>query len=429
MAEGRFGLPKLDVKPSAKWALPNSSTVPNDPANQINRAKGDPNKAAPGVEFHGDEKTINDGTTDVAVSVLNKPKVPGQFSPPDKEKQHFPPCINPTCKSFGKSHPNCLCYSGPGGSSLEQGHFAHGGCIGPHKEDCEHFADGGQVEEQTNLLNNPQDTLDHIGVQHGLHHLLTKTGNNGRSENKDKHFENYVDSARRGHKTLDSHVSKLLTKEKMDVEPPDTEALKAHLDDLNENPEKMLDIGGDLPSVLPTHGSTLAYRSANAVNYLNSIKPKGSQRGPLDRVIPPGKFQSADYDRALQIAENPSLVLHKAKHGTVSPKDLKTLNTIYPSLGPTLANKSFGALVDAKQKGTEIPFKTKSGLSKLLGQPLESSQTWQASQSIMQANMPTQPPQTQKQPKKVTNKGIDVIQKNEADLATPSQARLMGKGE
>lgn len=49
----------------------------------------------------------------------------------------YAPCKNPNCKSFGKPHPNCRCY----------GEFAEGGevaaCSGPHKRECEYFAEGG----------------------------------------------------------------------------------------------------------------------------------------------------------------------------------------------------------------------------------------------------------------------------------------------
>lgn len=47
------------------------------------------------------------------------------------------PCLNPQCKSHGMPHPNCRCYGG----------YAEGGdvtfCKGPHKPDCQYYADGG----------------------------------------------------------------------------------------------------------------------------------------------------------------------------------------------------------------------------------------------------------------------------------------------
>lgn len=56
------------------------------------------------------------------------------------------PCLNPNCKSHGKPHPNCRCYSGGGEE------FAEGGEVRPycsedraHNEGCEYYAGGGEV--------------------------------------------------------------------------------------------------------------------------------------------------------------------------------------------------------------------------------------------------------------------------------------------
>lgn len=421
-----------------KWGKKNTSTVPNDPANEINRAKGEPNKAAPSVKISGGTTTVGDGTSSTQYSAETDPvlkhlskAVPsiGNLSQP--EKQHYPPCINPTCKSYGKSHPNCLCYAGPGGSSLEQGHFASGGqvCSGPHQKSCMHFANGGEAEANSLHLNNPQNALDNVGVQHGLLHLLSKVGHNGRSENNHKHLEDYVDSSKKGHKSLDSHISKLIGHEKLDLNPnkEDTESLKNHLNDLQQNPEKAFDVGGNMGEVLPGHAAALGAKTANAVNYFNSLKPAQSQNSPLDSVIPENKSAKNAYERQLKIAQNPMLILHHAKHGTLQPQDLKTLHTIYPSLGQSMTNKAGEALIEAKQKGVSIPRNQKHGLSTLLGQSLDSTQTPIAMQAIIRANAPTQAPQGQKQPKKASGTELKQIDKTNEMFATPSQSRLMDK--
>lgn len=429
--QGRFGLPKLDVKPYAKWAVPNTSTVSNDPANQINRAKGKPQKETPGVTFNNDTTTINDGTTDVVVSNLTKkPSMSPDFSSL-QEKQHYPPCINPTCKSFGRSHPNCLCYAGPGGSSLEQGHFAHGGmiCNGPHHESCEHYADGGQVQEQNEFINNPGKSIDNVAAHHGLLGVLTKLGHNGRSENDNKHFEEYIDHSKRGDKTTTNHAKSLIGKEKLDIshDHEGRENLKKHLQDLRENPDKMLEIGGNLGSVLPMHAATLGARAANATNYLNNLKPKPSQGAPLDPVIPPGKSAEAMYNRQLDIAQRPHLVFKHIKDGTIQPLDLMTLKTLYPDLHQSMVEKAAETIIDAKKEGKDISYRETQGLSDLLGQPLDLIQTPMAMQAIMMANRPMQAPQNQKQSKKASGVELKQIDKTNSQLATPDQARLMDR--
>lgn len=413
-----------------KWAKDNTSTVADDPANEINRAKNEPGKEAPGITFGDGSDTIHDGHTDVVVSHLNKPKI----SPIGKMgavKQHYPPCINPTCKSFGKSHPNCLCYAGPGGSSLEQGHFADGGqvCSGSHLESCEHYAEGGQVEDQKRFINNPGNAIDHLGVQNGLLHVLTKLGHNGRSENPHKHFEDFTESSRSGVKTINHHMKSLIGKDKLNLEPDkgSREGLKSHLNDLNANPEKITNIGGSLGQVLPMHAAVLGSRSANALNYFNGIKPKPSQGSPLDPIMPPSKSSEAQYDRQIDIAQQPHLVLQHVKDGTVQPADLQTLKTVYPELYQSVIAKSGEALIDAKNEGRFIPYRQKQGLSSLLGQPMDSIQSPAAMQAIMQANATAQTAQTQGKPKKASGVELKQIDKVNSMSATPDQARLLDK--
>lgn len=55
----------------------------------------------------------------------------------------YPVCLNPSCKSYGKSHPNCRCYA----------HMAKGGDIEnfcssnrEHAQSCFYFADGGGID-------------------------------------------------------------------------------------------------------------------------------------------------------------------------------------------------------------------------------------------------------------------------------------------
>src|SRR5665213_2708296 len=97
-------------------------------------------------------------------------------------------CRNPSCKSYGKSHPNCKCGAPPSlRSQYKALEYAKGGqvhfcsTISPHHEDFEHYAEGGQVEANQEFEQNPDLSLDHSIVAHGLLHLLTKTGHS-RSE-------------------------------------------------------------------------------------------------------------------------------------------------------------------------------------------------------------------------------------------------------
>lgn len=108
--------------------------------------------------------------TDVVLQALNRKAPP--YGPLGSEpKQHYPPCINPSCKSYGKSHPNCLCYGGNSEHSGvgEAGFFAEGGEVSkeyycdnnrPHFKKCELYADGGQVQQPQNPPTPPVTNQD-----------------------------------------------------------------------------------------------------------------------------------------------------------------------------------------------------------------------------------------------------------------------------
>lgn len=66
----------------------------------------------------------------------------------------YPPCINPSCKSYGRSHPNCRCYGGneyayekmaEGGEV--KGFCSHGARV--HEKGCEYFKDGGMSGKES----------------------------------------------------------------------------------------------------------------------------------------------------------------------------------------------------------------------------------------------------------------------------------------
>ena len=96
---------------------------------------------------------------------------------------HGLPCLNPSCRSHGRPHPNCRCYSGgePPGSNFSQGGEVHYCSENrPHQAGCEFFKDGGDIAEvNAGIGADPHTTLGHSAVKHGLHGLMTKTGHAG----------------------------------------------------------------------------------------------------------------------------------------------------------------------------------------------------------------------------------------------------------
>jgi len=344
------------------------------------------------------------------------------------------PCLNPNCKSHGTAHPNCKCYDNmskketklfkaensslkrrgqeqnqlPGvyrgkknamqakhglsilGNDYGSG-YAEGGEVHfcsthqKHLPDCEYYAEGGDVEHNKNFHEKPDLALDHAVASHGLLYLLTKTGNS-KSEDKFRPIQEFIEHSKKGHAKTEKHVNSMFDK-KMEDSIPDTqniEGLKNHLDYLNQNPEKMFEVGGTLGNHLPDHSGLIAAKAANATQYLNGIKPLGSQISPLDKITPPSKIEMDHYHRQIGIAEQPLSILHKIKNGTVNPKDMQTITALYPHLAKSILDKSFENVAEAKEKGTLIPYKHKMGLSALMG-PLDSTQTPENMQAIIKS--------------------------------------------
>lgn len=149
--------------------------------------------------------------------------------------------------------------------------------------------------------------------------------------------------------------------------------LDAALQVYQQNPEKIASIGGAVGHYMPQHAQALGMIASNAVNFLNSIRPQAVQRAPLDPPLKPSIAVQAQYDRALDIAQQPLIVLKSIKDGTLTSNDVMALHTLYPDLYKGLRSKVMNQVVESTSKGETIPYNTRLGLSMFLQQPLDST--------------------------------------------------------
>lgn len=388
-----------------------------------------PAKAKPSVEYTenalGKAKVVKDGKTEVTTDYTGKDDVArGVRQAYFFQHGVFPPCINTSCKSYGRPHPNCLCYGNhsDAGTFYAQGGEVCSSSLG-HHEKCEHYAGGGQIEENMRFHNNPVESLDHAAVHHGLLGLLTKVGH---SKDTHKHVEDYIHHSKKGHKSVQKHMTGLLEPGHVDHDKSAHEELKNHLQFLSEHPEKMLDVGGAMGDILPDHAIQLAGKAANATNYLAKLKPLRSKSRPLDALGGPDRASEGHYDRHLSIAQSPMIIMNHVKDGTLRPDDMQTLQTIYPGLAKSMKAKAFERIVDAEQKGQEIPYKQKQSLSILLGEPLDSSMTPAAMQAIIQS---AGPQQAQNQAKNKKASGVELNQINKINSMDYTSQQALQKNK
>lgn len=202
--------------------------------------------------------------------------------------------------------------------------------------------------------------------------------------------------------------------------------------DYASNIDNAVNIGGHVGHYLPSHASTAAAMSAKATSYLNGLKPTQPKGSPLDKPMPVDKWQQQKYNRALDIAQQPLMILKHAKNGTLQAQDVSTLNTIYPQLHGKIVNSVYDQMVKHTSSGNSIPYHQRQSLSLLMGTPLDSTLTQPSMQAIMMSNQSGraaqqasngQPPR-QKAVSAVTAKAME---KSNSLYATMNQSRAANR--
>jgi hypothetical protein len=212
--------------------------------------------------------------------------------------------------------------------------------------------------------------------------------------------------------------------------PDSRERLEKTLNTLNENPDKMFQVGGNIGHYLPNHGTAVAQLAATAQNYFNTIKPKQLRSNPFDMKPPIDKGAQITYNRALDIAQQPLIVLQHVKNGTLLPQDVATLNTVYPEFHAHLISKLSQNLIEMQSEGKIVPYAQRQSLSLLMGAPLDSTMQWSTMQQIIKSAGSQQQQQAQAQASRGTKSGASVmsqINKVNALYETPLEARAARK--
>ncbi len=187
----------------------------------------------------------------------------------------------------------------------------------------------------------------------------------------------------------------------------------------NDSDSRMLNADNtSLGHYMPDHQAEGAKAIINAKSYLQSIEPKPVKLGVLDKEIPPSSAAVARYHRALEIAQQPAIVLQHCKDGTLQSTDMADLNAMYPAVYKSLSSKLTEEMVTHKAEDEPIPYKTRMCLSLFLAQPLDSTMS---PNSIMAAQpkpqqQPSQPPQEKGQKK------AQALEKGTSSYKTPTQA-------
>jgi len=198
------------------------------------------------------------------------------------------------------------------------------------------------------------------------------------------------------------------------------EKLKKHIAEALADPEKLMEIAGETGHYMPDHAALLTASASKAVQYLSTLKPNDQPQAPLDAKVKVSKAAEAKYNRALDIANQPLLVLKGLKDGTATAQDVGHLRALYPALANRIQAKLGQEIIDHKAADESIPYRTQMALSMFLGQPLTSSLN---QPNIMAAQpIPAMQPTAAKVPK-VTGAKMDKLGKLPGIYETPQQHR------
>lgn len=187
------------------------------------------------------------------------------------------------------------------------------------------------------------------------------------------------------------------------------------------DPESLTHAGGDYTHYLPDHTLAVGTAVGNVVKYLAPLKPSPSQTTPFDTPMQPTAQQKAAYDRALTVAEQPLTVLQHAKDGTIIPADVVAIKSMYPALYQQISTNITEHMINHLAKGQIVPYRTRMGLSMLLGQPLDSTMQ-PASIIAAQPQQPQMQPQTPTTPKTGPKSSTKSLSKVGSQYATKTQA-------
>jgi hypothetical protein len=199
----------------------------------------------------------------------------------------------------------------------------------------------------------------------------------------------------------------------------DTKKLKRSLEKISPDGAQLMNVGEDVGHYLPQHQTQMAATATSAVEYLKAQRFDRAPASPLDPAPVETEAQKATYERTLAIAEHPTNVLAYIKNGTLTPKDIQDLQTLYPGVYQALSSKLYAQIMDKSGAGKSIPYTTRIGLSMFLATPLDSTMvptSIQAAQESYMGGAQQQPPQ----PKGTSTKNLGKMPQN---YNTPGQAR------
>lgn len=238
----------------------------------------------------------------------------------------------------------------------------------------------------------------------------------------------YFDKAQKGAKILSKASEnvfkpgvRVLVSSQMPTAAEITKLDKLVASNDSQDTSRQLEMAGNsqLGHYLPDHQTAISQSSFQSLDYLKTLKPKPVQNSPFDTPIEPTPEQEGRYRRALEIAQQPAVVLQHIKDGTIVPSDVQDIKSMYPALYDQLSHKLTSEMIDKHSNEEPIPYKTRLGMSMFLGQPMDSTMNRDSITAAQLTYIKPPPPQ---QPKGKKAGDTSKLGKDNKMYKTPTQA-------
>jgi hypothetical protein len=162
------------------------------------------------------------------------------------------------------------------------------------------------------------------------------------------------------------------------------EALATRLEQLSQ-PSAAQSVGFGLGHYLPGHAMAAGALVGQAKGYFDSIRPAAQGSTPFNQASPT-HWQLGEYSRALDIAEQPLIVVKRIQEGSLTPKDVATLDALYPGLRRAMGDKLQQGMIAHTAAGNQIPLHQRASMQLLLGStPTDTSLIPTHMQAIIQS--------------------------------------------
>lgn len=157
------------------------------------------------------------------------------------------------------------------------------------------------------------------------------------------------------------------------------EKLLEDLSLLNNNPDALMErLNASTQSIYDAAPDTTASTQQaimRANQFLMSKIPNRPQTNPFEAKYVPSKMELAQFQRYVEIVEDPMLALDQVAAHTILPETIETLQVVYPSLYESMKQSLLNQATTRLAKKDPIPYQTKQAIGMFIGMPLDQSMT------------------------------------------------------